>query len=343
VAVTIKDLARETGLGLATISSYLNGGNVREKNRIKIEAAIKTLDFEVNETARNLRTNKSMTIGIIVPDFKSSFFSNISSEIEDILRRHGYSVILSDCRADVAREKEVAQFFMRKRVDGIINAPVDYTGEHLRPFLQAGKPVVLVDRIIEQFECDSVSIDNVNAVRQAVYKLLDNGHKHIGYIGSLQKIYTAAQRCQGFKLAMAERGFVADERFIVETSGTIQGGHDACVALLEKYPEITAIIATDDKLTVGCMVAVNELKRMIPDEISILGFDNVDFARACSPGLDIVTQPFLEIARCAVDIMLRRLSGTLSPTETVILSAALQEGQSVQNLKADPMCIPNSV
>lgn len=337
MAVTIKDLARETGLGLATISSYLNGGNVREKNRIKIEAAIKSLDFAVNETARNLRTNKSMTIGIIVPDFKSSFFSNISSEIEDILRRHGYSVILSDCRADVVREREVAKFFMRKRVDGIINAPVDYTGEHLRPFLQAGKPVVLIDRIIEQFECDSVSVDNVDAVRQAVYRLADNGHKFIGYIGSSQKIYTAAQRCQGFRLAMSERGLTADERFIVETSGTVQGGHDACIALLKKYPEITAIIATDDKMTVGCMVAVNELKRMVPDEISILGFDNVDFARACSPGLEIVTQPFLEIARCAVDLMLRRLSGADFPTETVILATSMQEGQSVQNLKADSL------
>ena len=335
MAVTIKDLARETGLGLATISSYLNGGNVREKNRIKIEAAIKTLDFAVNETARNLRTNKSMTVGIMVPDFKSSFFSNTSSEIEDILRRHGYSVIISDCRTDVAREKEVAEFFMRKRVDGIINAPVDYTGEHLRPFLQSGKPVVLIDRIIEQFECDSVSIDNVDAVRQAVYKLVDNGHKYIGYIGPSQKIYTSAQRCQGFRLGMAERGLLADERFIVETSGTVQGGHDACIALLKKYPQITAIIATDDKMTVGCMVAVNELKRVVPEDISILGFDNVDFALACSPGLDIVTQPFPEIARCAVDLMLRRLSGSATPAETVILATSLQEGQSVQNLNAN--------
>lgn len=333
MAATIKDLSRETGLGLATISSYLNGGNVREKNRIKIEEAIKTLNFAVNETARNLKTNKSMTIGIIVPELKSNFFSNISSEIEDILRHHGYSVIISDCRTDVVREREVSQFFMRKRVDGIINAPVDYTGEHLRPFLDSGKPVVLIDRIIEQLECDSISIDNVDAVRKAVYRMADNGHRIIGYIGcSQEKLYTASQRCQGYKLAMAERGLAFDESFIVETKGNVQSGHDACIELLGKHPEITAIIAANDETTVGCMVALNELKIIVPNDISILGFDYVDFARACPPGLDIVTQPNLEIARSAADLMLRRLTGDVSPVENIILSTSLQEGRSVLNL-----------
>ena len=129
---TIKDLAKETGLSLATISSYINGGNVREKNRIKIENAIQKHGYVANEIARSLKTNKTMTVGIIVPELKSNFFANIISDAEDILRHHGYSVLVCDCRTDPKREKDAIDFMLRKRVDGIINAPVNQDGHHLQ-------------------------------------------------------------------------------------------------------------------------------------------------------------------------------------------------------------------
>ena len=123
MAATIKDIANITGLGLATISSYLNGGNVREKNRIKIEEAIVELDYEVNEMARSLKTNKSKIIGVIIPELSNLFITEIISIIEDILRAHGYATLVCDCRTDPKIEKEVAEFLYRKRVDGLINMP----------------------------------------------------------------------------------------------------------------------------------------------------------------------------------------------------------------------------
>ena len=123
MATTIKDIAKKTGLGLATISSYLNGGNVREKNRILIEEAIEELHFEVNEIARGLKTNRTRLIGIIIPELNNPFFAEVVAEMEDILRNNGYATMLCDCRTDEKREKEAIEFLKKRRVDGIISMP----------------------------------------------------------------------------------------------------------------------------------------------------------------------------------------------------------------------------
>ena len=149
MGATMKDIARVTGLGLATISSYLNGGNVREKNRIKIEAAIDELDFEVNEVARGLKTNRTKTIGIIIPELNNIFCAEIITEVEDVLRNHGYATMICDCRTDAAREAEAVEFLFRRRVDGLILMPSGKSGKHLERFLHVGKPVVLIDRNLD--------------------------------------------------------------------------------------------------------------------------------------------------------------------------------------------------
>ena len=149
MAATMKDLAKRTGLGLATISSYFNGGNVREKNRKKIEEAIEELHYEVNEVARNLKTNATKTIGVVIPELNNTFCAEIITGMEDILRNHGYATMICDCRTDKKLEQEAVEFLCRKRVDGIINMPVDTEGGHLKAFQKTGKPIVLIDRKIQ--------------------------------------------------------------------------------------------------------------------------------------------------------------------------------------------------
>lgn len=149
MAATMKDIARRTGLGLATISSYFNGGNVREKNRIKIEEAIEELHYEVNEVARGLKTNATRTIGVVIPELNNTFCAEIITGMEDVLRSHGYATIVCDCRTDKKLEREAVEFLTRRRVDGIINMPVDEEGNHLKRFQKTGKPIVLIDRKIQ--------------------------------------------------------------------------------------------------------------------------------------------------------------------------------------------------
>ena len=282
MAATMKDIARRTGLGLATISSYFNGGNVREKNRIKIEEAIEELHYEVNEVARGLKTNATKTVGVVIPELNNVFCAEIISGMEDILRSHGYAAIVCDCRTDKKLEKEAVDFLTRKRVDGIINMPVDMTGAHLNEFQKTGKPIVLIDRMIQGISCDCVLVDNVNAARQ---------------------------RMLGYMKALKDHGIAVDEKLICHGDYTIQGGVQAVEELVKENPDMTAVFVTNYEMTMGAVIGLNEMGVSMPEEISLVGFDNLPFARACRPALTIVSQPTEKIARETAQIMLERLEG----------------------------------
>ena len=202
MAATMKDIARRTGLGLATISSYFNGGNVREKNRIKIEEAIEELHYEVNEVARGLKTNATRTIGVVIPELNNTFCAEIITGMEDVLRSHGYATIVCDCRTDKKLEREAVEFLTRRRVDGIINMPVDEEGNHLKRFQKTGKPIVLIDRKIQGINCDSVLVDNKKAAEDAVRYFIERGHRNIGIIGGPEEVFTAQERMAGYYKAL---------------------------------------------------------------------------------------------------------------------------------------------
>lgn len=309
MAATMKDLAKRTGLGLATISSYFNGGNVREKNRIKIEQAIRELHYEVNEVARGLKTNATKTIGVVIPELDMIFCTEIIIGIEDILRSHGYAAIVCDCRTDKILEKEAVDFLTRKRVDGIINMPVDTTGAHLKAFQRTGRPIVLIDRSIQGLACDSVLVDNQDAAENAVQLLIGNGHRHIGIIGGPRDIFTAQERMAGYYAAHKKHGIPVQESLIYHGDYTIQGGVQGLERLVKRNPHMTAVFVTNYEMTMGAVIGVNELGIRIPEQLSLIGFDNLSFARACSPKLTIVSQPTGEIAREVARIMLGRLEG----------------------------------
>lgn len=333
MAATIKDIANRTGLGLATISSYLNGGNVREKNREKIEAAIQELNFEVNEVARGLKTNRTHTIGVIIPELNNIFCTEIITGMEDILRKKGYATIVCDCRTDKNLEREATEFLYRKRVDGIINMPVDSTGAHLKQFASAGKPIVIIDRKLPQLACDSVLVDNRDAARKAVEILIRNGHQNIGMITGPEDIYTARERCHGYVIALEEAGIKVNKDLIVHSDYTIRGGVAGAEGLLDAHPEMTALFASNYELTMGTMIVLNERGISIPEEMSVIGFDNREFARALHPKLTIITQPTEEIAAQVAETMLSRLeSGAQDAWKELYLQTEVMSGKSVKNL-----------
>lgn len=337
MAATIKDIANRTGLGLATISSYLNGGNVREKNREKIEEAIRELNFEVNEVARGLKTNRTHTIGVVIPELNNIFCTQIITGMEDILRKHGYATIVCDCRTDKTLEREAVEFLYRKRVDGIINMPVDSTGGHLQQFASAKKPILIIDRKLPQLACDSILVDNRDAAKKAVDILIEHGHRQIGMITGPEDIYTARERYQGYELALESAGIAPDPELVVHSDYTIRGGVAGVEHLLDTHPEVTALFAANYEMTMGTMIALNERGISIPDQISVIGFDNREFARALHPTLTIITQPTEAIAKQAADTMLKRLEQPETdpreaPTE-LYLQTEVMLGKSVRRLE----------
>lgn len=334
MAATMKDLAKRTGLGLATISSYFNGGNVREKNRKKIEEAIEELHYEVNEVARNLKTNATKTIGVVIPELNNTFCAEIITGMEDILRNHGYATMICDCRTDKKLEQEAVEFLCRKRVDGIINMPVDTEGGHLKTFQKTGKPIVLIDRKIKGVVCDSVLVDNEQAASDALKLLYEKGHRNIGIIGGPEEISTAQERMKGYCKTMEELNLPVRQSLIVHGDYTIQGGVKAMETLVQKNPDMTAVFITNYEMTMGAVIGLNELGIRIPEEISLVGFDNLPFARACNPKLTIVSQPTEKIAEATAGIMLERLehAGNESGCRTEKLGTTIIHGKSIAQL-----------
>lgn len=335
MAATMKDIAKRTGLGLATISSYFNGGNVREKNRKKIEEAIEELHYEVNEVARGLKTNATKTIGVVIPELNNVFCSEIITGMEDVLRSHGYATIICDCRTDRKLEKEAVEFLTRKRVDGIINMPVDVSGTHLKAFDRTGKPIVIIDRKIQGLSCDSVLVDNERAAEDAVEFLMENGHRNIGIIVGPQEIFTAQERLKGYYAAHEKRGIPVQESLIYHGDYIIQGGVKGLEELVKKNPQMTAVFVTNYEMTMGAVIGINELGIRMPKELSMIGFDNLQFARACSPKLTIVSQPTEAIGEKVAQMILSRLGvgeETEEKTVTLKLQTEIIMGKSVRNL-----------
>lgn len=333
--VTIKDIARETGLGIATISKYLNGGTVREKNKIAIETAIDQLGFTLNELARGFKTGKSYTIGVIIPELSNIFITSIITIIEDILRKNGYGVIICDCRTDNDQECEAMRFLIRKRVDGIINMPVSKDGKHLMPAIENGIPIVLIDRMIPNLQDDvnAVLVDNVSASASAVTTLFEAGHKNIGIILGPQDVFTSQQRLLGYNQVLIQNQMQPEISRIVFSDYTVQGGYESMKKLLLDS-EVTAVFVTNYEMTLGAIIAINELGISIPEQISFIGFDNLHFSSVIQPKLTIVTQPLEEIGQNAAEILLSKLTKDESEigARVITLSTGMIPGDSVKSL-----------
>jgi DNA-binding LacI/PurR family transcriptional regulator len=338
MATTIKDIAARTGLGLATISKYLNGGNVRPENKIAIEKAVKELNFSVNEAARSLKSKRSYAIGIVLPEINNSFFMQIITEMERVFKRENYVIVISDSREDEAREAESVRFLMSKSVAGIISFPVGRNGKYLKPALERGVPVMLIDRTIPDLKgkVDSVIIDNVAISREATEVLIKNGHRNIGIITGPENTYTADRRLQGYCEALEENGIPVRPENIARVDFTVEGGMNGLKKLLAKRTDITAIFAVNHMVTLGSLMGIRAKGLKMPDDISFIGFDSMDWAKINVPSLTIVEQPMKSIGRQAAELFIKRLGrkSDAMPKQAIILSATLNIGESVRATSA---------
>lgn len=312
MATTIKDVAKYTGLSISTISKYLNGGNVLEPNKELIEKAIQKLDFKVNEMARGLKTSRSMTVGVLIPSLENIFFTSIVSHIESILLQEGYSTILCGYKESSELEEKKLQFLLDKMVDGIVMMPLFDNDDLVKMVIDKGIPIVLIDRLINNISCDVVLVDNLNASYNAVEQLIVNGHRRIGIIVGPKNIYTAQERLKGYIRVHEDYRLEVDPCLIKYGDYKIQSGYDLLQELMGIDPPPTAIYVTNYEMTVGSIIAINENNIKIPEDLSLIGFDNLDLARIVRPPLSIVVQPVKQIGETAARVLLKRLRSDLS-------------------------------
>lgn len=308
IAATIKDVAKYTGLSIATISKHINGGNVLEQNKILIDNAIEKLGYKVNEIARGLKTNKTMTIGVLIPSLKNIFSTTIISCVENILMDYGYSTIVCDYKQRPDLENSKFDFLLQKSVDGIIIMPENIDKERIELALSRNIPVIMIDRTIKGLECDVVLVDNLNASYNAVEYLISKGHKRIGIICGPQDIYTAQERLKGYYRVLEDYNIAIDDEIIKFGDYEFESGYNLLNELMDNNAP-TAVFVTNYEMTLGAVMAINERNLRIPEKLSFIGFDNIELSKVVKPPLSVVIQPMDLIGETAAKLLIRRLKG----------------------------------
>lgn len=308
----MKDVAKYTGLSVATISKYINGGNVLENNKKLIDEAIEVLNFRVNEMARGLKTNRSKTIGILIPNLEKVFCTSIVSNVENILIRHGYSTVICDYKEDIKLEKEKLEFLVNKMVEGLIIMPLGGDESIIKEAIDEGIKVVLIDRDLKDIECDVVLVDNLNSSYDAVEELITRGHKRIGIISGPKDVYTAEERLKGYRRVHEDYSMTIDEKLIKYGDYNVDSGYELLNEFLKMKQPPTAVFITNYEMTLGAIMAINENNVVVPEQLSIIGYDNLQMAKIVKPSLSIVVQPMKVIGETAAEVLLRRLSNDVS-------------------------------
>lgn len=303
---TIKDIARETGLSLATISKYMNGGHVLDQNRDLIDAAIEKLDYKVNYFARGLKTNRSMTIGVLLPTIASPFFGRIVAAMDKEMRTKGYNCIVSSYDFDRRLELDKLNFLVSSNVDGIVYVPERVQADELRSII-GETPIILLDRVVAGFECDTVVADNLNAIYSAMEMLFTKRHRRVGIIVGPQDISTAYERMVGYRRAHEDYRIPLDESLVRIGNYDLESGYRLFNELMDLENPPTAICMTNYDMTVGAITAAHERGISLPDEVDFIGFDNIDMCTVVTPPLPMVEQPMEEMGIAAAQIMQQRL------------------------------------
>lgn len=312
MAVTIKDVARETGLAISTISKYMNGGKVREENRAQIEETVKRLGYHPNKAARGLRSSRSYMIGLIMDGLDNQFFAPIASRITDILRELGYQVIICCHRDNGIKAREAVGFMLEHQVDGIIILPMSSEEQYLEEAHSSRIPVVMIDRM-EGTGCDMVGSNGSVGSYNAVEYLIQQGHRKIAMISGTEHstggIKAGFDRLKGYKRVLEDYLIPLREDYIIEGNFSFQSGYDGMKRLWAISDKPTAVFIANYNMTLGAVTATHNLNIRIPEELSVIAFDDLSFSEMCQPNLTAVRQPTVEIAEESVKLLLKRVSG----------------------------------
>ena len=317
---TIKDVARMAGVSQSTVSKYINGGQVRPANLEAIRSAIAALDYRVNPFARSLKTQRSHSVGILLPTLSAPFYSQIFTVLDKVLRESGYHTIISCYSSDHGLERDYLNFLIGTGVDGLIYLPENLTAEEFWEITaNRGIPVVQVDREIPGITADAVLTDNTESACRAVTHLIRGGHRRIAAITGPSSLQTARERIAGYLRALEEAGIHYDDSLVIRGEHVFATGYQGLVELMGLPTPPTAIFSTNNDITIGAVTAARERGIDIPRDVAVFGYDCVDICSMMTPPLPVVHQPEQEIGRTAASWLIRRLEGDDSPPRTVRL------------------------
>lgn len=307
---TIKDVARMAGVSMSTVSKYLNGGNVRDENLEAIRNAIDTLDYRVNPFARSLKSQRSRSIGVLLPDISAPFFGTVVTALDRTLREQGYHILISCYNANHGLERDNLQYLISTGVDGLIYIPEDLSSEEYYE-LTANRnvPLVQLDRMIQGVTSDVVLVNNSDAVYSATSEMIRRGHRRIGLISGPKSVFSAKERQVGFLRALSDHGILFDDELFFSSEHVFATGYQGCENLLTLPERPTAIVSTNYDITIGLITAIRDRGLRIPEDVDVFGFDCVDVCTMMKPPLPVVFQPEQLIGQTAAQYLIQRLEG----------------------------------
>lgn len=307
---TIKDVARTAGVSMSTVSKYMNGGNVREENVEAIRRAIETLDYRVNPFARSLKTQRSRSIGILLPDITAPFFGAVVTALDKTLREYGYHSLMSCYSANHGMERDKLRYLISTGIDGLIYIPEDLSAEEYYELTaNCNVPMVQMDRMIQGVEADAVLVDNADITYYSTAELISRGHRNIAMMTGPKSVFTAKERQVGYLRALSDHGILFDDDLFVSNENTFATGYHGFEHLWKLAERPTAVISTNYDITIGLVTAVREKGLRIPEDIDIVGFDCVEVCTMMKPPLPVIQQPEQLIGQTAAQYLVQRLEG----------------------------------
>lgn len=312
-APTNKDVASRAGVSIATVSRVINGlPNVRPELRRKVLRVVKKLNYQPSRTAQRLRVKRSRVIGLVISDIQNPFFTSVVRGAEDAAYERGYSLVLCDSDEDPEKEKLYTDVMRAEGVAGVIVATTSDANSHIQNLLAHNIPVVAIDRRVKDRRVDSVVVANAKGAFMAVEHLLGLGHRRIAMV-SMRSLPTGTERQAGYLRALRKYGVRGSRRLIRLGVPKPEGGYQYARQLLSLDPRPTAIFVDNNMMMLGALEAIRECGIRVPQELSVVGFDDVPWATLLNPPLTVVAQPTHELGRKAVEQVLKRLD---QPGET---------------------------
>ncbi|MEE3605484.1 catabolite control protein A [Bacillus altitudinis] len=330
--VTIYDVAREANVSMATVSRVVNGNpNVKPTTRKKVLEAIDRLGYRPNAVARGLASKKTTTVGVIIPDISSIFYSELARGIEDIATMYKYNIILSNSDQNTDKELHLLNTMLGKQVDGIVFMGGNITDVHVEEFKRSPVPIVLAASVEEQAQTPSVNINYEQAIYDSVQLLVEKGHKRIAFVsGPMSEPINSMRKLAGYKRALEEAGIAFDEALVAEGDYSYDSGIEALANLLEQSDKPTAVIAATDEMALGVIHGAQDRGVSIPEDLEVIGFDNTRLSLMVRPQLTTVVQPTYDIGAVAMRLLTKFMNKEQVEDQIVELPHRIEERQSTK-------------
>ncbi|MFT8364026.1 MAG: catabolite control protein A [Sporolactobacillus sp.] len=332
MSATIYDVAREAGVSMATVSRVVNGNpNVKPTTRKKVSEAIKRLGYRPNAVARGLASKKTTTVGVIIPDISSVFFSELARGIEDIATMYNYNIIL--CNSDQNKDKEIRliQTLLGKQVDGIVFMGGKIADEHIDEFTNSPVPVVLAATVDEKNKIASVNIDYNQAVYETVSHFIDGGHRKIGFInGPLDVPVNGKDRMEGYKRALEAHDLPYEESLVSVGDYTYESGKEAMAQFLEQEIKPTAVYVASDEMAIGAIHEIQDRGQSVPQDVEIISSENTRLVQMVRPTLSSIAEPTYDIGAVAMRLLTKLMNNEKVENATVVLPHHIDYRQSTK-------------